>query len=159
MGSDRKDQNWSICPLCQTQLLRASREGNLGRVQDLLAQGLDPNAQDGEGCTTLMEAAGCGQEGVMELLLGLPNINLEVRDQWGSTAFLLAAWGGNLQVVEQLLARGADTAVVNNQGYTMLMVIRAVTNDGQMDTRGDFSCRVLSSIHFPLFHDLSVGDP
>ena len=76
-----------------------------------------------------MEAAGCGQEGVMELLLGLPNINLEVRDQWGSTAFLLAAWGGNLQVVEQLLARGADTAVVNNQGYTMLMVaeVRSLT--------------------------------
>ena len=36
------------------QLHKASGLGNLGRVQALLAQGLDPNSKDGVGWTPLM---------------------------------------------------------------------------------------------------------
>ena len=74
------------------QLLRASREGNLGRVQDLLAQGVDPNAQHGTrhgaGYSPLMEAAVAGQEEVVAFLLGHPAIDLEARDLWGWTALI-----------------------------------------------------------------------
>ena len=103
------------------QLITASREGNLACVQALLAKGLDPNSKDGDGWSPLMWAAMSGQEGVVELLLGHSDINLEARSQGGTTALLLAAAHGYPQVVQQLLARGADTALVDNGGYTPLM--------------------------------------
>ena len=102
-------------------LLSASEDGNLGRVQVLLAQGVNPNTQNGKGETPLMLSAWFDRKGVVECLLGHPNIDLEVRDQAGSTALLEAAASGNPQVVQLLLAGGADTAVVDNSGYTLLM--------------------------------------
>ena len=82
--------------------------GILARVQDLLAQGVNPNAQDGVGNIPLMWAAGGGREEVVALLLGQPNINLEARDVSGRTALLVAARNGHLSVVKLLLHHGAD---------------------------------------------------
>ena len=62
-----------------------SSNGNVSRTQALLAQGLDPNAQDGWGLTPLMVAAAWGHQGVVKVLLGHPDINLEVRDVGGGT--------------------------------------------------------------------------
>ena len=80
------------------QLHSASKDGNVSRVQDLLASGLDPNAQDGDGWSPLIWAAEHGREEVVELLLGQPAINLEARSQGGNTALLLAAAQGHLRV-------------------------------------------------------------
>ena len=102
------------------KLITASGEGNLACVQALLASGLDPNAQDGRGDTPLIWAAEHGREEVVALLLGQPNINLELRDQEGRTALLLAAEEGHQGVVEQLLAGGADAAVMDTEGRTPL---------------------------------------
>ena len=102
------------------QLHSASKDGNVSRVQDLLASGLDPNAQDGDGWSPLIWAAEHGREEVVELLLGQPAINLEARNQVGSTALLLAAEWGHLRVVKLLLHHGADTAAVDNDGRSVL---------------------------------------
>ena len=93
--------------------------GILARVQDLLAQGVNPNAQDGVGSTPLMWAAGGGREEVVALLLGQPNINIEARNVSGRTALLVAAENGAfLQVVQLLLHHGADPAAVDNSGLS-----------------------------------------
>ena len=104
------------------QLHSACSDGNVSRVQFLLASGLDPNAQDGDGWSPLMEAAGRGQEGVVELLLGQPNINLEARSNHGNTALIQAAAGGHLSlgVVQLLLHHGAAPAAVSNIGMSVL---------------------------------------
>ena len=93
---------------------------NLARVQVFLASGVNPNAQNGDGYTPLMWAAGGGREEVVALLLGQPAINLEARDQEGRTALLLAAEEGHQGVVEQLLAGGANPAVMDTEGRTLL---------------------------------------
>ena len=102
------------------QLQSACSDGNVSRVQFLLASGLDPNAQDGGGRSPLMRAAEYGREGVVALLLGNPAINLEVRDVAGRTALLWAAANAHLAVVQLLLHHGADTAVVGNDGMSVL---------------------------------------
>ena len=113
------------------QLHGASRDGNVSCVQFLLASGLDPNAQDGDGWSPLMRAAEYGREGVVELLLGNPAINLEARDQGGRTALLWAAANAHLAVVQLLLHHGADTAVVGNDGMSVLdKAARAVSWGG-----------------------------
>ena len=63
------------------QLLVASGQGDLARVKDLVDQGVDPNSRDEAGFTALMEAAMHGREEVAANLLGLPDINPEVRDE------------------------------------------------------------------------------
>ena len=82
----------------------------LARVQVLLASGVNPNAQDGDGYTPLMWAAGGGREEVVALLLGQPNINLEARNVSGRTALLVAARNGHLSVVKLLLQRWTTAA-------------------------------------------------
>ena len=67
----------------------------------------------------------------MEVLLGQPTINLEVRNQWGNTALLLAADYGHLNVVKLLLHHGADPTAVDNRGESVLdRVAWAVTWGG-----------------------------
>ena len=122
----------------------------------MLAQGVNPNAQDRDGWTPLMEAAGCGREGVVALLLNQPNVNLEARNVDGRTALLLAAECDHLRMVQLLLHHGADPAAVDNSGNSVLtLASRAVRIDSRRNTRGDFSCRFLSSINFPLSHHLN----
>ena len=67
-----------------------------------------------------MEAAGCGREEVVALLLDQPNVNLEARNVDGRTALLWAAECGPLRMVQLLLQHGADPAVVDNSGWTVL---------------------------------------
>ena len=101
-----------------------------------------------------MEAAGCGREGVVALLLDQPKFNLEARNGVvdARTALLLAAECGHLRMVQLLLHHGADPAAVDNSGNSVLtLASRAVRIDSRRNTRGDFSCRVLSSINFPLY--------
>ena len=117
------------------QLITASVEGNLACVQDLLAHGLDPNAQNGRGWTPLMFAARAGREGVVELLLGHPAINLEVRSQGGSTVLLEAAARG--RVVKLLLQHGADPAAVDNRGRNVLDRAARAVITGPMARRDD----------------------
>ena len=101
-------------------LLSASRDGDQGRVQALLALGVNPNTQDWFGRSPLMVAAEHGREEVAALLLGQPTIDLELRNLWGKTALLLAAEEGHQGVVEQLLAGGANSAVMDTEGRTLL---------------------------------------
>ena len=110
----------------QHQLLLATRRGDLALVKILVDQGVNPNAQNGVGCTPLMLAAKYCWWKVAQFLLSLHDINLEARCETGWTALVFAAGNGHLKLVKLFLNRGAESAVVDKSGRTVLDLVACV---------------------------------
>ena len=70
-----------------------------------------------------MAAAREGREDVAQVLLGLPDINLEARSRGGWTAMVHAAVNGHRNLVRLLLDHGAEPAVLVNSGRTVLDLV------------------------------------
>ena len=101
----------------------AKNDGDVDVVQQLLNQGVNPNATDWQGRTAVHAAATAGAVQNLDALLqggGDPN----VQDQDGNTPLHLAAHGlsGGItpRVVTLLLRAGADPNLANAEGKTPL---------------------------------------
>lgn len=113
-----------------TPLMAAARSGHVEIVADLLRAGADIDQIDNDGKNALMLAvvanrAGLTSNAIFELINA--RINVNVIDRWGDTALIYAAWTGSLDVVQTLLAFGADFRVIDNTNYSALD--RAIAND------------------------------
>jgi ankyrin repeat protein len=86
-------------------LINACREGQLDRVELLLAGGVDVNAQDKLGWTALMYASANGQKDTVELLLA-KGADVNAQDEYGRTVLMLASrcasWHENKHIVKLL---------------------------------------------------------
>ena len=100
-------------------------EGSLEEVRDALARGEDVNHRDAEGWTGLMRAAERDHEGVVELLLQQPglDVNLASGDWHRSTALHLACLSGHAGIVRSLLSHSSLTChnAVDRYGSSPLM--------------------------------------
>lgn len=86
-------------------------------VANLLKRGVDADTVMPDGSTLLMAAAKSGKPAMVKTLLAArPKVN--ARNSFGETALMLAAFAGHLEVVQILLANGAD---VNQPGWTSLI--------------------------------------
>jgi ankyrin repeat protein len=65
-----------------------------------------------------MRAAHHGHTGVVRLLLESPDTDLSLVQESGATVLHVAAAGGEPDVVELLLAKGADVAARDGRGST-----------------------------------------
>ena len=101
-------------------LLAANAKGKDGIAA---CRSVDVNAKDEYGNTALMKAAYWGHTAIVELLLAVPGIDVNAKDQFdGTTALIKAAMGkGNIAVVELLLAAGADVNAKDDEGQTALI--------------------------------------
>lgn len=87
----------------------------------LLDAGADPNARDGLGFTSLMEAAGLGTvDSVVTLLQH--GVDIEARDTEGQTALSIACEHGKTQTIYVLPEAGADPTTADKDGLTALMI-------------------------------------
>ncbi|WP_157153625.1 ankyrin repeat domain-containing protein [Brachyspira murdochii] len=77
---------------------------------------LYPLTQDEE---TFLDAAIFGDEDVIKDILQ-KNININVQDDVGNTALILACMEGHIQVVELLVKANADKSIVNKHGNDAL---------------------------------------
>jgi ankyrin repeat protein len=129
--------------LGKTALAWASNLGHEEVVSLLLDSGADANLRDRYGSTPLMEAAREGRDNIVVLLVSkrepmridytnlanvlasgskgrLPPdirskvIQLDVRDEKGNTALMMAAAAGRLRAVETLLSKGANPGIRNS---------------------------------------------
>ena len=117
-----------LCTMCAfTQAAAASATDdlfsavsidNLRDVRRLIQDGVvDPNATDAKGDTALIAAIRNDAHRVTDYLIANRGVDVERTDGAQESALMMAAWRSQKDVVEKLLARGAQ---VNRTGWTAL---------------------------------------
>lgn len=102
-------------------LLSAAEQGDLGRLDALLATQADVDQRDFCAWTPLMKAALNGHAEAVQRLLDA-GARVQLGDKGGYTALMLAASNNHVKVVELLLKGGADiNHTEKTQGWTALI--------------------------------------
>lgn len=96
------------------------------RVMTLMVRGSDPNLRDAKGDTGLLVALREQSWKAADTLMQYPALDVNVANQAGETALMLAALRGRLDWVKKLLARGAQ---VNQPGWTALHYAASSSDD------------------------------
>jgi len=106
-------------PSIDLALTKAVQNGDRKSVEELLAQGANPNTKDTDGFPVLVDAAFEGHTEIVRALL-TKGANVNVVDNEGQTALMLAARRGHTSVVEALLEHRAKVNVKSKEGATPL---------------------------------------
>jgi len=107
----------------------AAEQGHTEVVSSLLAAGTEVNAHNGHGQTPLIVAAEMNEPKVAKVLLGA-GADVSFLTPHGR-AIHIAARDGSMELIELLLAHGADVNARDRNGWTPLMW----TRDNLKDTR------------------------
>lgn len=100
-------------------LYQYARQGNIKKIQELLAAGLvDPWFEEGNENAVYKAIANRKTDAARLLLDAMDDIN--VPDKSGNTALMYAARFGDVKIVEYLLGRGAKVNVSSSVGSTPL---------------------------------------
>ena len=95
-------------------LFEAARKGDLARLRDVLAAGVDVEAWH-DGWTTMHWAADCGQTACLEALLAA-GASVHSVTAVGSTPLMFASWSGHAACVRALIAAGSDVNRADQYG-------------------------------------------
>ena len=101
------------------QLFEAAKNGDLQDVTKLVGLGVDVNAVDKYGDTTLHLATENGHAAIVEYLV-TRGADVNTINEDGDTALHWAAYCGHAAIVELLVSNGADMTAVNKGGDTAL---------------------------------------
>ena len=104
-----------------TPLVYAGEKGNLLMVKMLLEAGADVRAADKDGCTCLLDAAIFGHTETVRYLVGLKEVDLDHKCDFGWTALFWAVHENHPDVVEVLIDAGADVEVRDKSALTPLV--------------------------------------
>ncbi|CAJ1099281.1 E3 ubiquitin-protein ligase MIB2-like isoform X1 [Octopus vulgaris] len=105
----------------RTPLHVACWRGNLHTVELLLGHnGIDANVVDNNGDTPLHVAVRGQRYNIVSKMLSKDSVQLDIKNHQKVTPLQLAVSIGHLEMVHQLIAKGADVNVVNNEGNNCL---------------------------------------
>lgn len=111
-----------------TPLMLAARKGDIELLNYLLSHGADVNAKsDVQNRTPLMEAVRNRKIQAVKVLLAA-NPDLDAVDWEGYTVLMFAAVSGQREIVDVLLANGADVNVKNKVGSSALKMASGYPN-------------------------------
>jgi ankyrin repeat protein len=121
-----------------SELLSATRQGDVAEMKRFLISGADPNAEV-NGDTPLVIAATCGKREPVILLLE-HGAEVDRRDAIGTTPMFAATLNGNEEVVSALIAKGAEVDAKLPNGVTAIEMaeLKSYANIAKMlrDARG-----------------------
>jgi ankyrin repeat protein len=103
-------------------LIAAAQQGDLEKVQQLMAQGADVHATDRSGRTALIAAAYQNHLAVAQVLIDA-GADVNVQDNTQQSAYLIPTADGYLELLRLTLAAGAD--VHSTDSYNGTGLIRA----------------------------------
>lgn len=103
-----------------TPLMAAVMARSAECLRALLGAGANANAAKLDRMTPLMVAVTLGRRELVELLLGAPDVQLDLQDRFGMTALMHACYRGQAALVELLLDRGADLGLTDNDQMSCL---------------------------------------
>jgi ankyrin repeat protein len=89
------------------EIIVAARDDRADVVTDLVRRGMDPNTSDASGTTLLMFAVRNGNDELLEFLLR-NRANTLKQNKYGDTAITIAALGGRLAMMRRLVEAGAN---------------------------------------------------
>ncbi len=102
------------------QLIAAAEQGEVARVQELLARGAQLGARDDRGRTALLAATHANQVGAAALLVAAGS-DVNAMDLKQDSPYLYAGAEGRLEILKLTLASGADLTSTNRFGGTALI--------------------------------------
>jgi ankyrin repeat protein len=103
----------------RTPLMQAVERADLSRVEALLKEGVDVDAQTSTGITALHLASSKGYAQIVELLLEY-KATVDIPSHRGNTALHAAAWNAHSEVVELLLKAKAKPSCQTSSEETAL---------------------------------------
>jgi ankyrin repeat protein len=115
-------------PLRDEDLPAAAQSGDLEAVRKLQALGIAIDAQDAQGCTALLRAAGGGHAALVESLLA-QGAAVGSAAAGGATALTAAVSAHQDAIVTRLIAAGAEVDQTRSGGITPLMIAAALGAD------------------------------
>lgn len=112
------------------RLLAAVKQDNANKIADLVAHGVDPNAANAQGNPPLYIAIQEDAWKAVNTLVTLPQLQVDLPNSRDETPLMLAAIKGRMDLVKQLIARGA---AVNREGWTPLHYAASSALEGQSE--------------------------
>jgi uncharacterized protein len=125
----KKNERPGVDRAGRTPLHYAAADGDLARVKELLASGMNASAADDNGWTPLHFAAQKSAAEVVQMLLE-SGAAVDPRDSNGNTPLSNAVFNsrGDGRVITLLRANGADPLTANAHGVSPLKLARTITN-------------------------------
>jgi|EP00900_Chrysochromulina_parva_P019803 hypothetical protein len=106
----------------EAALHRAARSGHAAVITTLLERGAAPNVASADGARPLHLAAHRGQSEAAAALLAVETTGYDATDLCGRSPLLMAAEGGHVPLLVQLLDRGANANHADDNGWTALLL-------------------------------------
>jgi len=104
----------------EAQLHAAAANGDTATIKHLLAQGVQIDARDGNGCTALLVATRGNRIAAAKALVEA-GADVNAQDNIQDSPYLYAGARGHLEILKMTLAHGADLKSTNRYGGTALI--------------------------------------